>query len=276
MVADARSGSRSTADRGHARQAALHLSAEDAGVRADVDGMVDEALRGAAATGNIFSRVARDLTGGEEDAQVAAARQLLPGARSTGWCGAWPGASTGQPRTPRWSFPSLEQVKEQNGLQGRARPRCEQRLAQALTVPGVDRRVKAPVTDQQAQGHPRQLAKKYPRPARGRPRQLPAALLQEPPARQDLHGGGGRRGLRHPGRALPHPEQGGRPRLERAQERLGRRPGRHGGPRRHRPRTRSRRAGWASTTAPASTAPTRPTRWAAPPRTAASGWPSRM
>ncbi len=46
-------------------------------------------------------------------------------------------------------------------------------------------------------------------------------------------------------------------------------------PRRNRPRTRSRRAGWASSTAPASTAPTRPTRSAAPPRTAASAWRSR-
>ena len=41
------------------------------------------------------------------------------------------------------------------------------------------------------------------------------------------------------------------------------------------PRTRSRRAGWASTTAPASTAPTPRARSARPPRTAASGCTSR-
>ena len=47
------------------------LSAEDAGVRADVAGMVDEALE-KSRDGSIVSRVARDLTGGEEDAQVPA------------------------------------------------------------------------------------------------------------------------------------------------------------------------------------------------------------
>ena len=62
---------------------------------------------------------------------------------------------------------------------------------------------------------------------------------------------------RDAGRALPHPEQGGEPRLARAQLRLGRR----SSPARSSPaarrRTRSRRAGWASSTAPASTASTR-------------------
>ena len=38
-------------------------------MHADVDAMVDEALE-ASRSGNIVSRVARDLTGGEEDAQV--------------------------------------------------------------------------------------------------------------------------------------------------------------------------------------------------------------
>src|ERR687897_808532 len=47
----------------------FNLSAEDAGVKADVGGMVDEALR-ASRDGSIFSRVARDVTGGEEDVQV--------------------------------------------------------------------------------------------------------------------------------------------------------------------------------------------------------------
>src|SRR5919109_1564751 len=42
-----------------------------AGVEADVAGMVDEALQ-KSRDGSIISRVARDLTGGEEDAQVPA------------------------------------------------------------------------------------------------------------------------------------------------------------------------------------------------------------
>ena len=40
-------------------------------MHADVDGMVDEALA-KSRDGNIITRVARDLTGGEEDAQVPA------------------------------------------------------------------------------------------------------------------------------------------------------------------------------------------------------------
>src|SRR5215213_10111561 len=50
-------------------QTRFTLSAEDAGVKADVGGMVDEALE-ASRDGSIFSRVARDISGGEEDAQV--------------------------------------------------------------------------------------------------------------------------------------------------------------------------------------------------------------
>src|SRR3954465_2033720 len=46
------------------------LSAHDAGVHADVQGMVDEALA-PSRDGTIFTRVARDLTGGQEDAQVS-------------------------------------------------------------------------------------------------------------------------------------------------------------------------------------------------------------
>ena len=52
-------------------QTRFTLSAQDAGVKADVGGMVDEALE-ASRDGSIFSRVARDITGGEEDAQVPA------------------------------------------------------------------------------------------------------------------------------------------------------------------------------------------------------------
>ena len=47
----------------------FNLSAEDAGVEADVAGMVDDALA-KSRDGSIFTRVARDLSGGEEDAQV--------------------------------------------------------------------------------------------------------------------------------------------------------------------------------------------------------------
>ena len=41
-------------------------------------------------------------------------------------------------------FPSLEKVKEQKGRRVRAAA-LQQRIAQALTVPGVERTVRAPV-----------------------------------------------------------------------------------------------------------------------------------
>ena len=49
----------------------FRLSAQDAGVHADVTGMVDEALS-KSRDGTIISRVTRDLTGGQEHAQVPA------------------------------------------------------------------------------------------------------------------------------------------------------------------------------------------------------------
>ena len=80
----------------------FELTAREAGVRADVDGMVDEALE-ASRSGNIVSRVARDITGGDEDAQVpprvtysrAAVEQLVERVVSQG--------QPARPRTPRSS-----------------------------------------------------------------------------------------------------------------------------------------------------------------------------
>ena len=91
----------------------FNLSAEDAGVRADVKGMVDEALD-VSREGNIISRVARDLTGGEEDAQVPARIDVLAGG------GAPAGQAGGRQRGParsgrRGGVP----VAREGGFQGR-------------------------------------------------------------------------------------------------------------------------------------------------------------
>jgi lipoprotein-anchoring transpeptidase ErfK/SrfK len=135
------------------------LSAHDAGVKADVGGMVDEALE-ASREGSIFSRVARDLTGGEEDAQVpprvtyssSAVRDLVKRV----------GNKLNRPaRDATVDFPSLEKVKEQKGRRVRAAS-LEQRIAQALTVPGVDRTVRAPVRIIKPKVTQAQLADKYP------------------------------------------------------------------------------------------------------------------
>jgi lipoprotein-anchoring transpeptidase ErfK/SrfK len=135
------------------------LSAEDAGVKADVGGMVDEAIQ-ASREGSIFSRVARDITGGEEDAQVsarvsystAAVEQLVERIE---------GKLNRPARDAEVDFPSLEKVKEQKGRRVKAAA-LEQRIAQALTVPGVERQVRAPVRIIKPKVTQEQLADKYP------------------------------------------------------------------------------------------------------------------
>src|SRR3990170_2378442 len=137
----------------------FRLSAHDAGVKADVGGMVDEALQ-ASRDGSIFSRVARDITGGEEDAQVSArvsystdaVEQLVERVE---------GKLNRPARDAEVNFPSLEKVKEQKGRSVRAAA-LEQRIAQALTVPGVDRTVRAPVRIIKPKVTQAELAGKYP------------------------------------------------------------------------------------------------------------------
>jgi len=137
----------------------FNLSAHDAGVSADVDAMVDEALS-KSRDGNIVSRVARDITGGEENAQVparvsysqAAVRRLVRRVKR----------HVDQPaRDAKVSFPSLDEVQEQPGVEVK-RAALEQRVAQALTVPGVDRTVEAAVTTTEPKVTKAQLAAKYP------------------------------------------------------------------------------------------------------------------
>jgi lipoprotein-anchoring transpeptidase ErfK/SrfK len=137
----------------------FRLSAHDAGVKADVGGMVDEALE-RSRDGSIFTRVARDLTGGEEEAQVSArvtystraVEQLVERVEKR---------LNRPPRDAEVSFPSLEKVKEQKGRRVKAAS-LEQRIAQALTVPGVERRVRAPVRILKPKVTQAELAGKYP------------------------------------------------------------------------------------------------------------------
>ena len=137
----------------------FRLSAEDAAVRADVGGMVDEALEGSR-DGSIVSRVARDLTGGSEDLQVEprvsysrrALERLVARVR---------GAVDRPARDARVNFPSLTQVKEQKGrrVQG---GRLLRRLGQAGTVPGVERTLRAPGEVIRPKVTRAQLADRYP------------------------------------------------------------------------------------------------------------------
>jgi lipoprotein-anchoring transpeptidase ErfK/SrfK len=137
----------------------FRLSAEDAGVTADVGGMVDKALE-ASRDGSIFSRVARDITRGKENAQVpprvsystSAVEQLVKRVKR----------KLNRPaRDAEVDFPSIEKVKEQKGRRVRA-AMLEQRVAQALTVPGAERRVRAPVRILKPKVTTADLAEKYP------------------------------------------------------------------------------------------------------------------
>jgi lipoprotein-anchoring transpeptidase ErfK/SrfK len=141
------------------KQQRFNLSARDAGVTADVNGMVDEAIQ-KSREGNVFSRVARDLTGGEESVQVPArvsyddkaVKQLVRRVKR----------KLNRPaRDAEVSFPSLEEVKERTGIRVRAAA-LHQRVAQALTVPGVDRQVQAAVVITQPKVTTADLADKYP------------------------------------------------------------------------------------------------------------------
>ena len=128
-------------------------------MQADVDGMVDEALE-SSRSGSIFSRVARDLTGGEEDAQVsarvtydeAAVQELVARVQKS---------LNRKAQDAEVDFPSLEKVKERKGIAVKGQL-LQERLAQALTVPGVDRTVKAPVRIVRPKVTQAELARKYP------------------------------------------------------------------------------------------------------------------
>ena len=209
---------------------------------------------------HIFSRVARDLTGGEENAQVPPRvtydQDAIDGARQAR-------RQRPQPQGPRRRG-RLPLAREGQGAQRASQ--VKRRPAAPAAGPGADRpgrrprRVKAPVRIDAAEGHPGPARRQVPGAPGRRPHQLQAPPLQEAQARQGVHGGRRRRRLRHPGRALPHPEQGGRTRPGTCPTAPGPATSPARSSRAGCRTTRSRRAGWASSTAPASTAPTRPTR----------------
>ena len=141
------------------RRKRFTLSAQDAGVHADVSGMVDEALE-RSREGSIFSRVARDLTGGQESVQVPARVTYSPRAvrklvRRVSRVVSRPA------RDAELNFPSLDKVKERTGIKVE-RAELGQRIEQALSVPGVDRVVQAPTSVIQPKVTRADLAAKYP------------------------------------------------------------------------------------------------------------------
>jgi len=155
------------------RKKRFTLSAEDADVKADLVGMVDDAVA-ASREGNILGRTLRDLTGGEEPARIdprvgyskAAVAKLV----------ARVGKVVDRPaRDAKVDLPSLTQVKEQNGLKT-DRAGLERNIRAALTSPDV-RVADVPVGITKAKVTRGELADKYPGAADRRPPLVPAALL---------------------------------------------------------------------------------------------------
>ena len=134
------------------------LSAEDAGVHADVDGMVDDAVT-ASRDGNVFARVSRDLRGGEEDVEVSVSATYSPKAAKQLVARVGDKLDR-EPKDATLDFPSLDAVKEQDGVAVK-RGELRQAVGTALLSPS-SRTVEAPVRTTKAKVTRTELAKEYP------------------------------------------------------------------------------------------------------------------
>ncbi len=135
------------------------LGPDDAGLRADVGGMVDEALR-VSRDGGMISRVARDVTGSSEDARVKprlsysrpAAAALVARVRK----------GIDRPaQDARVTFPELTPVSEKDGVRVEA-AKLERRVKAALLSLDGGRTVEAPTRVTKPKVTRDQLASKYP------------------------------------------------------------------------------------------------------------------
>jgi hypothetical protein len=134
------------------------LSAEDAGVRADVAGMVDEALA-ESRDGNIVTRVTRDLSGGKENVRVAA--QVSYDQEAVDRLVARVAKGLNRPaKDAEVEFPSMERIESKQGLKVRAK-RLERRIGEALADVDSDRRVHAAARVLQPKVTTAELEEKY-------------------------------------------------------------------------------------------------------------------
>jgi lipoprotein-anchoring transpeptidase ErfK/SrfK len=135
------------------------LSAEDAGVQADVAGMVDAALA-QSREGSIVERVTRDISGGEEDVTVAArvsydrgaVRSLVNRVKKN---------MNRDAKDAEVEFPSLERVESKRGLKVRT-AQLRREIGAALADPGAERRLRIPAERIDPKVTTADLEKKYP------------------------------------------------------------------------------------------------------------------
>jgi lipoprotein-anchoring transpeptidase ErfK/SrfK len=143
-----------------ARGKRFTLSAKDAQLRADVGGMVDDAIN-KSRDGTIISRVSRDVRGAEENVDVpaevtystAAVQRLVKRVQT----------SLDQPaQDAKLNLPALTKVKEKPGVSVKA-GELQRRIQSTLTVTGAkDRQVGVPVRRLEPKVTRAQLASKYP------------------------------------------------------------------------------------------------------------------
>ena len=135
------------------------LSAADARLRADIGGMVDQAVQ-ASRDGNVLTRVYRDLSGGEE--QVTVPVKVTYSRRAVAALIARVKKGVDRlAKDARVEFPSLARVKEEPGVAVRARL-LKRRVERALSDPDRRRLVRAPTKVLKPKVTQAQLAAKYP------------------------------------------------------------------------------------------------------------------
>ncbi len=137
----------------------FNLSAEDAGVTADVRGMVDDALE-ESRDGNIITRVARDLRGEEETVRIAA-RVSYDQEAVDGLVARVEKAMNRPPQDAEVEFPSLERIESKRGLKVRA-AQLERRISQAFADLDAERRLRIPAKRIQPKVTTAELEEKYP------------------------------------------------------------------------------------------------------------------
>jgi lipoprotein-anchoring transpeptidase ErfK/SrfK len=136
------------------------LTARQAKLRADVGGMVAQALA-RSRDGNILTRVVRDVRGAEENADVPA--RVTYSSRAVKRLAARIKRSLDRPaQDARLNFPTLTQVKERTGLAVKA-DQLRRRVEAALTVRGGERDLGVPLRRVRPKVTRSQLADRYPR-----------------------------------------------------------------------------------------------------------------
>ena len=216
--------------------------------------LVNQAVE-ASREGSFFSRAWRDVTGGSIDKTVApsieyskpAVQRLIDRVRVTV-------AKPAKDATVDISTTSVSVKRSETGRTIDAKALKAQIQAAMIDV-RAKRHLRAPLEKVQPKVTTAKLASQYPSIITVDRGALPAAPLQGPRAGQDLPVAVGQAGLETPAGRYTIQNMAENPSWHVPAVRLGGRPRRHGRAARAR-RIRSRRAGWASTTVPASTGPT--------------------